>query len=137
MNKKLLIDTIKKVIEVHKEVLFAYLYGSVLYHEELNGSDIDIAVYLIEMNVKNYLIKEEEIIKDLVVNLHTDRVDLRILNSSPFLIQYNIIKEGIPIYVRDEQKRLEFEDRVMNRFFELKPFLDEYKEALSLRIKTG
>jgi len=53
------------------------------------------------------------------------------------LLQYNILKEGILLFVRDERERVDFETRVMERFFELKPYLDEYKEMLSLRIEKG
>jgi len=53
------------------------------------------------------------------------------------LLQYNVLEEGIPIFVRDESERVDFEIRVMNRFFELKPYLDEYDQMLSSRIKAS
>ena len=89
------------------------------------------------MDIKEYIKKEEELLATLVTKLHNDKIDLRILNTSPFLLQYNIIKEGIPILIRDEAERVDFETRVMNRFFELKSCLNEYERMLSLRIKTG
>jgi len=46
-------------------------------------------------------------------------------------------KEGVPILIKDESERVDFETMVMNRFFELKPYLDEYNRMLSLRIKSG
>jgi hypothetical protein len=55
----------------------------------------------------------------------------------PLLLQYHVLKEGIPILIKDEQGRIDFETMVMNRFFELKPYLDEYREMLFLRIKAG
>jgi hypothetical protein len=48
-----------------------------------------------------------------------------------------VIKEGIAIFVRDEPERVGFEIMVMNRFFELKPYLDEYRQMLSSRIRAG
>jgi hypothetical protein len=39
--------------------------------------------------------------------------------------------------VRDEAERVGFEIKVMNRFFELKPHLDEYRQMLSSRIRSG
>jgi len=74
---------------------------------------------------------------DRTSKLHSDKIDLRILNVSPFLLQYNILKEGVLIFSRDEAERVDFETRVMNRFFELKPYLDEYKRMLLLRIREG
>jgi len=40
--------TITKVLEDHKGIVFAYLFGSRARHEEIPQSDIDIAVYLDE-----------------------------------------------------------------------------------------
>jgi predicted nucleotidyltransferase len=137
MDKQLIINTIQKVIEKDNDVLFAYLYGSSVYHVEVFENDIDVAVYLKTLDMVSYLKKEEELTSTLVTSLHNDRIDLRILNVSPFLLQYNAIKEGILIFVRDELERVGFEIRVMNRFFELKPYLDEYRQMLSARITSG
>jgi predicted nucleotidyltransferase len=108
-----------------------------VHHSIHFESDIDVAVYLNPSNIKKYIKKEEELATLLIAQLHSDKIDLRILNISPFLLQYNILKEGILIFVRDEPERVDFENRVMNRFFELKPYLDECKQMLSLRIKAG
>ncbi len=137
MDRQLMIDTIKKVIEKDSEVLFAYLFGSSVYHDEVFGNDIDVAVYLKTLDMMGYLEKEEELTAALVTSFHNDRIDLRILNVSPFLLQYNVIKEGLPIFVKDERQRVGFEITVMNRFFELKPYLDEYRQMLSSRITSG
>jgi predicted nucleotidyltransferase len=136
-KKNLLLNKIKEVLEKDKEVLFGYLYGSSTSQSIPVGSDIDVAVYLKPSAIKSYIRKEEELISALIARLHNDKIDLRILNTLPFLLQYNILKEGIPIFVRDESERVDFEIRVMNRFFELKPYLDEYKRILSLRVEAG
>jgi predicted nucleotidyltransferase len=136
-NKTDLLAITKEVMEKDEDVLFAYLYGSYVHNSIHFESDIDVAVYLNPSNIKKYIKKEEELATLLIAQLHSDKIDLRILNISPFLLQYNILKEGILIFVRDEPERVDFENRVMNRFFELKPYLDECKQMLSLRIKAG
>jgi predicted nucleotidyltransferase len=137
MNKQLMINTIKEVMERDWEVLFAYLYGSSVYDDEVFRNDMDVAVYLRTLDMMGYLKKEEELTAALVTSLNNDRIDLRILNVAPFLLQYNVIKEGIAIFVRDEPERVGFEIKVMNRFFELKPHLDEYRRMLLSRIRAG
>ena len=132
-----MINTIKEVMERDWEVLFAYLYGSSVYHDEVFRNDMDVAVYLRTLDMMGYLKKEEELTAALVTSLNNDRIDLRILNVAPFLLQYNVIKEGIAIFVRDEPERVGFEIKVMNRFFELKPHLDEYRRMLLSRIRAG
>ncbi len=136
-KRDILLKTLKEVMEKEEDVLFAYLYGSYAYGVVHSESDIDVAVYLKPSDIKEYLNKEKRILSALIDRLHTDRIDLRILNVSPLLLQYHVIKEGIPILIKDEQERIDFETRVMNRFFELKPCLDEYREMLFLRIKAG
>jgi len=136
-QKSRLLNDIRELIEKEKEVLFAYLYGSSVSHSIPFDSDIDVAVYLKPSDMKSYIREEERLTNTLVFKLHNDKIDLRILNNLPFLLQYNVIKEGIPIFIRDESERIDFEIRVMNRFFELKPYLDEYRQMLSSRIRAG
>jgi uncharacterized protein len=136
-NRAEIFDILKKVMEKNEEVLFAYLYGSYVYNSDDFKSDIDVAVYLKPSDIKGYIKKEEELTISVVTKIHKDRIDLRILNVLPLLLQYNVLKDGIPILVREERERVDFETRVMNRFFELKPYIDEYQQMLSLKIKAG
>jgi len=136
-NRAEIFDILKKVMEKDEKVLFAYVYGSYARDSIDFDSDIDVAVYLKSSDVKGYIGKEEELTIELVTKIHMDRIDLRILNVLPLLLQYNILKDGIPIFVRDDKERVDFETRVMNRFFELKPYIDEYQQMLSLKIKAG
>jgi predicted nucleotidyltransferase len=137
VRKGILLNSIKEVVEKDKEVLFAYLYGSSISQSIPFNSDIDVAVYLKPSDMKSYIREEERLTNALISKLHNDKIDLRILNILPFLLQYNVIKEGIPIFVRDESERVDFEIRVMSRFFELKPYLEEYKRMFSLRVQAG
>jgi predicted nucleotidyltransferase len=136
-NRTEILEILKRVMEKDQEVLFAYLYGSYVYNSDDFKSDIDVAVYLKPSDIKGYIKKEEELTINVVTKIHKDRIDLRILNVLPLLLQYNILKEGIPIFVRDERERVDFETRVMNRFFELKPYIDEYQQMSLLKIKAG
>jgi predicted nucleotidyltransferase len=130
-------DILKEVMEKDEKVLFAYLYGSYARGSIDFARDIDVAVYLRSSDVKGYIKKEEELTIELVTKIHRDSIDLRILNVLPLLLQYNILKDGMPIFVRDDKERVDFETKVMNRFFELKPYVDEYQQMLSLKIKSG
>ena len=131
----ILIKQIKERLNGQKDIQFAYLYGSAVYDPTLPGSDIDVAVYLTPSKPEGYSKREAELLAYLVTQLHTDSIDLRILNMLPLVFQYGIIKEGILILSHDEKRRTEFETSVMIRFFELKPYLDEYQQMLSRRIR--
>ena len=131
----LLINRLKQSLEHHKGILFAYVYGSAVYEPDVPGGDIDLAVYLNPSDMNEYVKKEAELTASLISLLETDQIDLRILNVLPLVFQYNILKEGILVLSRDEIQRTEFETDVMMRFFELKPYLDEYRLMLSQRIR--
>src|SRR4030065_244368 len=84
-DKKYLLAIIKEIMEKDEDVLFAYLYGSHVHNSIHFESDIDVAVYLNPSNIKKYIKKEEELTTLLIAQLHSDKIDLRILNVSPFL----------------------------------------------------
>jgi predicted nucleotidyltransferase len=136
-NRDAPFNILKEVMEKDDDILFAYLYGSLVFDSTHADSDMDVAIYLKPSDIKGYIKKEGKLLATLITELHSDKIDLRILNTSSLLLQYNIIKQGIPIMIRDEAERVDFETQVMNRFFELKPYLDEYEKMLSLRIKAG
>jgi len=137
MERATLLKDLKEVLETDKEILFAYLYGSYIYHSIHFESDIDVAVYLMPSDIEEYIKKESELTTALIMKLHLDKIDLRILNTAPFLLKFDVINEGMLIFVRDELERVDFETRVMERYFELKPYLEEYRRLFSLRVKAG
>jgi predicted nucleotidyltransferase len=134
-NLATLTEHLRKYLDDQKDILFVYLYGSAIYDPALPGGDIDLAVYLKPSNMEVYIKKENELTAFLISQLDTDEIDLRILNVLPLVFQYGILKEGILVLSRDEIQRTDFETSVMIRFFELKPYLDEYRLMLSQRIR--
>ena len=130
-----LAQQLRESLQDAKGISFAYLYGSAAHDLPPPGGDIDIAVYLKPSDMGEYVRKEAELTALLISRLGTDGIDLRILNVLPLVLQYGILKEGILILSRDEAERVEFETSVMIRFFELKPYLEEYRMMLSEKIK--
>jgi predicted nucleotidyltransferase len=126
---------LQEVFKKNEEVQFAYLYGSVAMRAQTLESDIDVAVYLKPMNINDFVRTEEKLTIALIMRLHNDRVDLRVLNALPFLMQYTVLRDGILIFRRNELERVDFETQVMIRFFDLKPYLDEYRRTLSSKIR--
>jgi len=136
-NREYLIKNLREVMEKEEDILFGYLYGSYVSGPLLPDSDIDIAIYLKPNDLKKYLEIEKRLLSTLIDRIHSDRIDLKILNMLPLIHQYYVLKGGIPIFIKDEKARVDFDTRVMLRFFELKPYLDEYKDMLFSRIKKG
>lgn len=137
MELHLLRSKVKEVLKGEEDVLFAYLFGSQaagLTHLE---SDIDLAVYLRPGEMKYYLEGDEELLNKRISSLKTDRVDLKILNVLPLLLQFRIVSDGESIFVRDQQAKVDFETSVLYRYFEIKPFFDEYNHLIKEMVKGG
>ena len=117
-------------------MLFSYLFGSYATSKENEMSDIDIAVYLRKANISFYLEKEQKIANELTLTFKTEKTDLIILNVVPTLLKFRVIKDGKVLTSRDEIGRVNFETRVILRYFDLKPHLEEYDKQLYARIKA-
>jgi len=129
-----LIGQLSRLLEPDTDILFAYLYGSSVNDPDLFGSDIDVGVYLKPGDLNEYVKKEEQLTAFLVSHLHHDRIDLRIINTLSLILKYSILRDGVLIFSRDELERVDFDTTSMIRFFELKPYLDEYNRILFERI---
>jgi hypothetical protein len=114
-------------LQEHSEILFAYLHGSFLNNDCFN--DIDLALYLKKMpdSLLEYELNMEVIMSYAVVGVP---VDVRLMNSAPLSFQYNVVKEGTPIVVNDENERAEFQERTVKRYFDFAPFRKMYLEEV-------
>ncbi len=130
-----LCEGIRKALLHQEDVLFAYLLGSAARGDTTPQSDIDIAVYLRPSTTEWYLKREADLTANLISALRRAEIDLRILNAVPLVFQHEILKGGTLLFCRDELERVDFETRVMLRYFELKPYIEEYRSLLIQRIK--
>src|SRR4030042_1663673 len=116
-NRCILINILKEMLEKDEDVLFAYLYGSHAYGFAYLEIDVDIALYLKPSGRKGFIEKEKKLTSIMVAELHNDKTDLKILNVSPILLRYEILKKSISVLIRDEAEKVDFDTRVMNGFF--------------------
>lgn len=103
-----------------KEVVVAYLFGSLVKREISPLSDIDIAVYLDERIPGN---RQNEVHMTLLNELITilgDDLDLILMNSADLLMNFNIIKEGEIIYQRSETEKVMIESEIMDRYMDMR-----------------
>ena len=120
------ISSIKDALQKDKRVIFAYLFGSRAKGVDSDGSDWDIAVYTpSESPLFKFYIEAE-----LSHLLGTDDIQVFILNSldNP-LFGFEIVKHGILLIDRDEEKRIEFEARVLGQYHDWQYFLKRHMEA--------
>ncbi len=125
-------------ISKRKEVLFAYLFGSVAKESASRLSDIDIAVYLdpsqiTQVNGYGY---KSELLVDLQ-NVLKGKVDLVILNEASTVLKFQVLKNGTLIYCVSEDERRYFHEHTMKKYLDLKPLLRVQSYYLHKRLAEG
>lgn len=109
-------EKLKKALERHPEVVFAYLHGSILETEHFR--DVDVAVYVNE-SVKNHLKYELSLAVELEKEIGME-VDVRVLNDAPPAFRYRAVR-GKLLVSRDEEKRLNFIERTVEEYLDFEP----------------
>jgi len=109
-------EKLKKALEKHPEVVFAYLHGSVLETEY--PRDVDVALYV--EGIENPLEYELSIAVELERCLGKE-IDVRILNDAPPAFRYRVVSRGEVILSRDEEKRLSFVERTVEEYLDFEP----------------
>jgi uncharacterized protein len=108
------------------EIRFAYLFGSLAKGTQNRLSDLDVAVF-----VDYRLVKPEScpygykasLITELMQLLQLNEVDVVILNESPPLLRYEVVRYGVPLYEVNRAERISFQASTFSRYFDLAPFL--------------
>ena len=121
-----------------ESVKLAYLFGSTVRGEANCLSDIDIAVLFDDTFLQKEAFDPQlELISELTDLLKTNNVDLVVLNGSPLLLTYNIIRDGI-ILKSDEPLRVKFETKIMSRYLDERYHIERHaKESLKRIAESG
>lgn len=146
-DEKVEIKNIKEIQLLLKKypIRFCYLFGSQLDKSKTHPlSDYDFAVFLDKelSNIERFRIRLDIMgqLEDIVKN----KVDCIILNDSPIILSYQIIKKGVIIYKNDKKSQEEiqyFEEKVIMLYLDFKPFSDQFikwqKESVLNRKTEG
>ena len=115
-NLRQLLPAAGSYLQSHRNVLFAYLFGSLAKGDPAPLSDVDIAVFLKEgVDVaKNKL----ELLGGLIDILQTDEIDLVILNIAHLPLLMNILRNKKVIVDKEPFARQIFESLTMRKYFD-------------------
>ncbi|MFQ5865383.1 MAG: nucleotidyltransferase domain-containing protein [bacterium] len=140
-NKEEVIKSLRAFFEKRDEIILAYLFGSVAEKRQNKLSDLDVAV-LVEPKRLEELDKEPfgyqaAVMTDLMGLFHTNDVDVVILNNATPLLAHEVVKYGIVVFCRDEDKNVEYEVRTRHRYLDTKPLREIQNFYFKERIKKG
>jgi predicted nucleotidyltransferase len=106
----------------HQPVGLAYLYGSTTTGQTTPFSDVDIALVVDEgLSPYERLKLTLRLQLDLADRCDISNVDVRIINDAPLVFQGRAVCDGILVYAREEQERIEFETGTRLRYFDYLP----------------
>lgn len=110
------------VIEKYKDhIIFAYLFGSAARNDLRPLSDIDIAVFISEIDKESYYDLKLAIHADLCRALKRNDIDVVVLNTTTNIILLDeIIKYGIVLIDENRNLREEFEHKILHQAIDFK-----------------
>ena len=111
------------------EIASAWLFGSVARGTSRPGSDLDVAVLLDPAPERGtWASLRLDLRAELEARLGRE-VDLVVLNHAPPDLTHRVLRDGKLVIETDPSARVRFEVRARNAYFDLKPYLDEYRRA--------
>lgn len=125
-----------------KEILLAYLFGSIVRRQRGAVHDIDIGI-LVDLGQIDALDKETPygyrayMICELEHLLRFTPVDLIILNHAPPLLLKTVVSTGKLIFSRSERDRVCFEVTSLKRYADTAHLRNIKRHYMSLRIRKG
>ena len=135
LEKEQLIPILGKFFQTHDCVELAYLFGSAAKNKAGPLSDIDIGVYLSAgMTKAQRDQKRLELIAKLTTVLKNDKIDLLIINDTPPVLNFEIIKPNVLVLARDHDLKLDVEQRIMSRYLDRKYHEDFLNRTLMKKI---
>ena len=133
---KYLEKALRSFFASQKDVILAYLFGSWARGVAGRMSDLDVAV-LLERGSGSAMATERrlEIMSRLGELLKEKRVDVLLLDETPPGLRFAVIKEGTPVFVRDEDARISFEAGTIMHYLDFRRVEKEYEAYLSRMFK--
>jgi len=129
MNLQELQPRMRKFGAAEAAVLLVYLFGSRASGRAGPGSDYDLGVLLDRQ--EDSPARRARLTHELVVRLGTGALDVVFLNQAPPELAFAVI-QGQLLYERDLATRVEYEAKVMGRYYDYLPYLrGQRREILS------
>ncbi|HEX28646.1 TPA: hypothetical protein ENG04_01020 [Candidatus Poribacteria bacterium] len=118
-------------------VVVGYLFGSTLKPYRFKG-DLDIGLLIEEDALREGTLKiRNKIYLKLRAFLEREDIDVVILNNAPPLLRYAVIKEGMLVYEKDEERRVDFEVKTMLEYFDFSRIMEMFWQDMRERIRDG
>lgn len=121
-------NAIAAIAQQYPAIQLVYLFGSRVTGSIGPMSDTDLAILLDRAALVPAL--RAELAQRLAETLHSDQLDLVILNQAPIEFAYSVIAEGIVLYQRSMLERVEYEAKILSQYCDYLPILRAQSRAI-------
>ena len=123
------VENLQRILtESAGDVVTAYLFGSVGRGTARPGSDLDVAVLYSQdppPTFEGLPLRLQETLEN-ALRVH---VDVVVLNTASPDLRHRVLRDGTLLLDRDPGRRIRFEVQTRNEFFDLEPYLVEYRRG--------
>lgn len=109
------------------DAVAVYLFGSVAREQQRANSDVDVAVLFAVDPPSTLDHPSIRLAADLERRLDR-RVQVIALNGAPVDLVHRVLRDGRLLVDRDPSRRIRFEVKTRNEYFDLLPFLERYRK---------
>ena len=130
MDAAMAVERLRRAFKGRDDGIAAvYLFGSIARGESRAGSDLDVAVLLEPAPERRAY---DSLRLDLRAELESEigrEIDLVVLNHAPPDLSHRVLRDSVLVIEPDPSARVRFEVRARNEFWDIKPYLDEYRRT--------
>ena len=130
MDAAMAVERLRRAFEGRDDGIAAvYLFGSIARGESRAGSDLDVAVLLEPAPERRAY---DSLRLDLRAELESEigrEIDLVVLNHAPPDLSHRVLRDSVLVIEPDPSARVRFEVRARNEYWDIKPYLDEYRRT--------
>jgi predicted nucleotidyltransferase len=127
-------EQLRTFFAARKDVVAAYLFGSVARGDARATSDVDVGVLLARgepETAADYdpVFRLQEELADCLGR----EVDVVVMNGAPLDLLHRVLRDGVRVHDGDPLARMEFELRVRTQYFDFLPLLLRYRATVLRR----
>ncbi|MBA7515274.1 hypothetical protein ES705_07313 [subsurface metagenome] len=119
-DKKEVMSKIGELISRFEDVEMAYVFGSFLQSDDFN--DIDVALLISkELNPYERFKFAMKVARELEREIKPRvEFDVKIQNYSPIEFQYEVLKKGKVVFLRERSKKVEYEYELISNYLDFR-----------------
>ena len=115
-----------------QDVAAVYIFGSHARGTATSTSDVDVAILLKATPARTLAGLRLDLAAD-IERLTGCEVDLVVLNTAPVDLVHRVLRDGALIADFDPSRRIQFEVKARNEYFDLQIYIDRYRRYTERR----